>query len=153
MQLYFLILSLVLSLSSSSPTKYNQRQDGKLNVHAKLENILFVIAPSSSSSSSSSALDSSSSSGIDFILPGLFEDTLNFRKTIKQQTTNNQDKISHDNNEELDNNNNYKTLRNIKYDNKKINEMKLIGDGIENCGPGRFRDRFGICQYDGSLKN
>ena len=26
--------------------------------------------------------------------------------------------------------------------------LKLVGDGIENCGPGRSRDRMGICQGD-----
>ncbi|XP_066586966.1 uncharacterized protein [Prorops nasuta] len=31
-----------------------------------------------------------------------------------------------------------------------FHELKLIGDGIENCGPGRHRDSAGICQPDSS---
>lgn len=27
--------------------------------------------------------------------------------------------------------------------------LKLVGDAVENCGPGRSRDRMGICQGDG----
>lgn len=30
-------------------------------------------------------------------------------------------------------------------------QLVLIGDGIENCGPGRYRDRTGICQDDESF--
>jgi len=33
---------------------------------------------------------------------------------------------------------------------KKQQEMKLLGDAIENCGPGRRRDAAGICQFDES---
>ncbi|CAL1675372.1 unnamed protein product [Lasius platythorax] len=33
---------------------------------------------------------------------------------------------------------------------KQQNELKLLGDGIENCGPGRHRDASGICQFDES---
>lgn len=34
---------------------------------------------------------------------------------------------------------------------EKQQELRLLGDGIENCGPGRRRDTSGICQSDGSL--
>lgn len=30
----------------------------------------------------------------------------------------------------------------------KPQELKLLGGGIENCGPGRYRDKAGICQID-----
>lgn len=33
---------------------------------------------------------------------------------------------------------------------KQQNELRLLGDGIENCGPGRHRDTSGICQFDES---
>lgn len=33
---------------------------------------------------------------------------------------------------------------------KKRQELTLLGDGIENCGPGRHRDASGICQSDES---
>ncbi|XP_029174257.1 uncharacterized protein LOC114942932 [Nylanderia fulva] len=33
---------------------------------------------------------------------------------------------------------------------KQQNELRLLGDGIENCGPGRHRDASGICQFDES---
>ncbi|XP_076234949.1 uncharacterized protein LOC143179536 [Calliopsis andreniformis] len=33
----------------------------------------------------------------------------------------------------------------------KFHELVLVGDGIENCGPGRYRDRKGICQHDQSF--
>jgi hypothetical protein len=33
---------------------------------------------------------------------------------------------------------------------KKQQELKLLGDAIENCGPGRRRDAAGICQFDES---
>lgn len=32
----------------------------------------------------------------------------------------------------------------------KQNELKLVGDSIENCGPGRHRDVSGVCQFDES---
>nr|XP_003707454.2 PREDICTED: uncharacterized protein LOC100881220 [Megachile rotundata] len=31
-------------------------------------------------------------------------------------------------------------------------ELILLGDGIENCGPGRYRDKLGICQKDKSFQ-
>ncbi|OAD56946.1 hypothetical protein WN48_02471 [Eufriesea mexicana] len=30
----------------------------------------------------------------------------------------------------------------------KYQELVLLGGGIENCGPGRYRDKLGICQHD-----
>lgn len=33
---------------------------------------------------------------------------------------------------------------------EKQQELRLLGDGIENCGPGRRRDASGVCQFDGS---
>ncbi|XP_006613672.1 uncharacterized protein LOC102678927 [Apis dorsata] len=36
-------------------------------------------------------------------------------------------------------------------DNKR-QELVLLGGGIENCGPGRYRDKFGICQNDKNYK-
>ncbi|KAG7203320.1 hypothetical protein KM043_010408 [Ampulex compressa] len=30
----------------------------------------------------------------------------------------------------------------------KPQELKLLGGGIENCGPGRYRDKSGVCQFD-----
>ncbi|XP_011159424.1 uncharacterized protein LOC105195623 [Solenopsis invicta] len=33
---------------------------------------------------------------------------------------------------------------------EKQQELRLLGDSIENCGPGRHRDASGICQSDGS---
>jgi len=33
---------------------------------------------------------------------------------------------------------------------KKQQELRLLGDAIENCGPGRRRDAAGICQFDES---
>lgn len=33
---------------------------------------------------------------------------------------------------------------------KQQNELRLLGDGIENCGPGRHRDASGVCQFDQS---
>ncbi|KYM99718.1 PREDICTED: uncharacterized protein LOC108776460 [Cyphomyrmex costatus] len=33
---------------------------------------------------------------------------------------------------------------------EKQQELKLLGDGVENCGPGRHRDASGICQFDDS---
>ncbi|XP_018045249.1 PREDICTED: uncharacterized protein LOC108685108 [Atta colombica] len=29
-------------------------------------------------------------------------------------------------------------------------ELRLLGDGVENCGPGRHRDASGVCQFDES---
>ncbi|XP_033225911.1 uncharacterized protein LOC117178596 [Belonocnema kinseyi] len=34
---------------------------------------------------------------------------------------------------------------------KEISQLKPIGDMIENCGPGRIRNRYGICQFDESF--
>lgn len=34
---------------------------------------------------------------------------------------------------------------------EKQQELILIGDGVENCGPGRRRDSSGVCQFDGSV--
>lgn len=34
----------------------------------------------------------------------------------------------------------------------KRQELVLLGGGIENCGPGRYRDKFGICQNDKNYK-
>lgn len=33
---------------------------------------------------------------------------------------------------------------------EKQQELRLLGDSIENCGPGRRRDASGVCQFDGS---
>ncbi|KYN29258.1 PREDICTED: uncharacterized protein LOC108766230 [Trachymyrmex cornetzi] len=33
---------------------------------------------------------------------------------------------------------------------EKQQELRLLGDGVENCGPGRHRDAFGVCQFDES---
>lgn len=33
---------------------------------------------------------------------------------------------------------------------EKQQELRLLGDGVENCGPGRHRDASGVCQFDGS---
>lgn len=33
---------------------------------------------------------------------------------------------------------------------EKQQELRLLGDGIENCGPGRRRDAAGVCQFDES---
>lgn len=35
-------------------------------------------------------------------------------------------------------------------ENKRRDELVLLGDGIENCGPGRYRDSAGLCQDDES---
>ncbi|XP_078034556.1 uncharacterized protein LOC144468743 [Augochlora pura] len=32
--------------------------------------------------------------------------------------------------------------------NNKRDELVLLGDGVENCGPGRYRDKSGTCQED-----
>ncbi|XP_011878254.1 PREDICTED: uncharacterized protein LOC105567750 [Vollenhovia emeryi] len=32
---------------------------------------------------------------------------------------------------------------------EKQQELRLLGDGVENCGPGRRRDASGVCQFDG----
>ncbi|XP_017890177.1 uncharacterized protein LOC108631020 isoform X2 [Ceratina calcarata] len=37
------------------------------------------------------------------------------------------------------------------FGNRYKDQLVLIGDGIENCGPGRYRDRSGICQDDASF--
>ncbi|KAL0128670.1 hypothetical protein PUN28_003801 [Cardiocondyla obscurior] len=34
---------------------------------------------------------------------------------------------------------------------KEKQELILLGDGVENCGPGRHRDASGICQFDESV--
>ena len=31
---------------------------------------------------------------------------------------------------------------------EEISQLKPIGDMIENCGPGRIRNRYGVCQFD-----
>jgi len=33
---------------------------------------------------------------------------------------------------------------------EKQQELRLLGDGVENCGPGRHRDASGVCQFDES---
>ncbi|XP_011644422.1 uncharacterized protein LOC105431724 [Pogonomyrmex barbatus] len=33
---------------------------------------------------------------------------------------------------------------------EKQQELRLLGDGVENCGPGRRRDASGLCQFDES---
>ena len=33
----------------------------------------------------------------------------------------------------------------------RISQLKPIGDMIENCGPGRIRNRYGVCQFDESF--
>jgi hypothetical protein len=143
MQLYLLLT--FLAVSSGYPANYNQRQDGKLNVHAKLENLLIVVAPSSGTSSSS---------GIDFDLPGILEDSLDFRKTLKQEIDSKKDeKLQQIEDEDVKLISKDSRSLETTLEPKKSTESKLLGGGIENCGPGRFRDRFGICQFDGSLKN
>lgn len=143
-------------ITLSAPARYDQRQDGKVNVHAKLENFLIVLAPSTASDASSV------SSGLDYVVPGIF-DALELRKNliVKEDMANNEKKqlqevILPDNEEFEKLLKETRTLESEK-STKKIfernTESKLLGDGIENCGPGRHRDSFGICQIDSSFKH
>lgn len=34
---------------------------------------------------------------------------------------------------------------------EKQQELRLLGDGVENCGPGRHRNASGVCQFDESI--
>ncbi|XP_057322253.1 uncharacterized protein LOC130665729 [Microplitis mediator] len=154
---------------SGSPASYDQRQDGDLNVHATLKNLYFFILvpnvdPPKPPASSSDDFDS---------FPSVLEQLLEFKKSklgneIKGSDDKNTDMVLleedfklgrdiHDTTEQEDKNKD-KEIKNVDSNNDTEQvtdyaESKLLGDGIENCGPGRFRDRFGICQFVSSLKN
>ncbi|XP_011308886.1 uncharacterized protein [Fopius arisanus] len=128
--MYLLLVFAFLALANSSPVKYDQRQDGKLNVHAKLENLLLIVAPSGSHPGS-----------IDFDLPGILEHELDFRSAAQENGKTSQ---PGDHFQEIGEHHQFQK-----------DELKLIGDAIENCGPGRYRDSVGICRSEesGALKN
>ncbi|XP_063972815.1 uncharacterized protein LOC135160319 isoform X2 [Diachasmimorpha longicaudata] len=129
----------ILAVASATPVKYDQRQDGKLNLHAKLENLLVVVAPSSGSTGGS----------IDFDLPGILDHDLDFRRSSAQATNAEEKRIEKP--EEV--NVEHRKYEVIGEDAKfKRDELKLIGDAIENCGPGRYRDGVGICRAEDSVK-
>ncbi|XP_015111563.1 uncharacterized protein LOC107037505 [Diachasma alloeum] len=129
----------ILAVASASPVKYDQRQDGKLNLHAKLENLLLVVAPSSGSPSGS----------IDFDLPGILDQDLDFRRSGIQASNAEERRI-----EKLEEANVEDRKLEVLGEEAKFkrDELKLIGDAIENCGPGRYRDGVGICRADDSAK-
>uniref|UniRef100_A0A6V7J3V6 Uncharacterized protein n=1 Tax=Bracon brevicornis TaxID=1563983 RepID=A0A6V7J3V6_9HYME len=132
--MYLLPIFLTLiALASTAPATYDQRQDGKLNVHAKLENLLILVAPSMGSMS-----------GLDFDLTSLLDQDLNFRKTTKDEL----DKYDADI-MELEKLPEFKEKA-AGEPSVKRDDLKLIGEAIENCGPGRFRNQYGVCEADGA---
>lgn len=145
---------------SGSPAHYDQRQEGTLNVHALLKNLyLVILVPSVEPPKPSAASEEFDS------FPSVLEQLLEFKrdqtrngitesgdknfveKDLKHGRDANNDTDSHDDSEKKNKNKN---------DTEQVtdhSESKLLGDGIENCGPDRFRDRFGICQFVTSLRN
>ncbi|KAH0561326.1 myb-like protein I [Cotesia glomerata] len=148
---------------SGSPAHYDQRQEGTLNVHALLKNLyLVILVPSVEPPKPSVASEEIDS------WPSVLEQLLEFKRDSTRNgitesgdknftenglkhgrdanTNNNTD--SHDEDSDKKNKNNNDTEQVTDH-----LESKLLGDGIENCGPDRFRDRFGICQFVTSLRN
>lgn len=136
--MYLLVFLAVLTVVYSAPANYDQRQDGKLNVHAKLENLVLVVAPSSSSVGGS----------LDFEFPGILDQDLNFRKSIHADKT--EEKPEALNSERDQDPGSFEEIS--KDHGFKKDELTLIGDAIENCGPGRYRDGLGICRANENSK-
>ncbi|KAK0082793.1 hypothetical protein PV325_009832 [Microctonus aethiopoides] len=156
------VLCSIIAVSFAAPIHYDQRQDGQLNVHANLENFVIIIAPISDTPSTSSQAPPDLT---EFSLTGLLEAFESRKNLIKNN------KLEHKNekknieaipevlqNYSINEEEHPKETRSLKTKPAKkkvtgITELTLIGDSIENCGPGRIRDRSGICQFDSSSKN
>ena len=217
----------LLAPSQAAPKRplntYDQRQDGKYNVHAKLDNFFIIVAPSSSADTSELetllqngmlaaqginlknidsrvsqhpeedeegkpdekeiSLKSSEESSItrinqeqqpsvSKILTIIKQDSPtsshSLKKTTKKENSGDSEGL------EVEEKSSSKTARSLvssgevsklppkdasPLENKlpetgdsvgpadgESQELRLLGDGIENCGPERFRDRFGICR-------
>ncbi|XP_015602245.1 uncharacterized protein LOC107271130 isoform X2 [Cephus cinctus] len=205
-----LVSSTLVVAINSAPITYDQRQDGSLNVHAKLDNILVVFA------TSSGALMDLATQALTLQPFGSREDkddavsltykpdeiTLennkepyrveivgiqkNDRKEEKEANQDNKDHTVPEENTERKSRNVLWSRLNDPEDNKrgmslkkelsskeihtiredsgksgehnevehavhKHQELKLLGGAIENCGPGRYRNSYGICQFEESV--
>ncbi|XP_011506286.1 PREDICTED: uncharacterized protein LOC105368855 [Ceratosolen solmsi marchali] len=178
-KLLLLIVLSVLGYARTAPTTYDLRQDGDLNVKVDLENFVILVARPPSAldifgsmsqllaESRRAQAESAESAEAAVVVAATAAETATIperadtksapdsAKSLEERAPEKsarslEDVVAslrslRDEAEAKNAGGKYKIVESV----EEPQSLKLVGDALENCGPGRSRDRQGVCQDDG----
>ncbi|XP_014203482.1 uncharacterized protein LOC106635842 [Copidosoma floridanum] len=158
-----IFLCVAVAMSQAAPTTYDQRQEGDVNVKVDLDNFVILIARQVPTldvfgTMSQLLLADSKHSQVDSESKTVPEDEV-ATKPVEEGNTEQETRTIGPvagEGEKLLARGIEEAARKVKTPGKyKLVEaveepqsLKLVGDAVENCGPGRSRDRSGLCEED-----